>query len=136
MNFKRLTRLWLWIAVASCVVCLMISGLTLYVEQMSHCTTSSPDGSQLDNKIYFSAFASAFLVFFWVRVGTKKSLSALNDALNAGLQHFHIVHDRIPLTGVHLLVHLPLLTFCAFTLGAPIFAFVSFRSIAKLCSFL
>ena len=135
MNFRKLARIWLWIAVASCIVSLMVFGLTFYIEQKSQCATNSPDVSRIESAIYFSTFASAFFVFFWVRTGTKRGLSALDEALNAGHQHFHIVHDRIPLTGVHLLVHLPLLMFCVFTIGVPIFALIWFRSLAKLCNF-
>ena len=105
MNFKKITQVWLWIAGASCVVCLMISGLTLYIEQKSQCATSSPDSGQLDNKIYFSTFASAFLVFFWVKAGTKRGLSATYRAIDLESQNILFVRNDFLITGAHLAVY-------------------------------
>jgi hypothetical protein len=84
--------------------------------------------------VYASLFASAFMVFFFVWSGREKAIKSAGDLLNSEYRHFHLINDRIPLTTLHVIFHIPLGLFCAGTLAAPIFAIASLGSAITGCA--
>ena len=113
---------------------LLVVGLAFYIEQKTHWQTTPPDDRK-HNAGLFALYSSAAMVFLFARARIKKEMASIDDALNYGFQLFPVLHPRMPLTGAHLMVHLPLMGFCALTLAAPVFALVSLRWVAVICKF-
>jgi|SRR5262245_4009271 len=132
-KFGRLARIWFWIALTCCAFSVLVMGVAFYIEDRTQCATKAYYNEKLNSDIYAALLGSVFMVFFFVIARTEDSITKVNDALKSGYQHFHIIHERIPLTGVHLIVHLPFIMFCALTLAGPVFAFLTLHSIALVC---
>jgi hypothetical protein len=75
------------------------------------------------------------MVLFFVWNRREKAVAQAQEILKGGDWYPHIVNERISMLSVHLIFHLPLLTFCAMTLAAPVFAFVSLRAIVMGCNY-
>ena len=89
--------------------------------------------NKMNSDIYAALLLSVFMVFFFVVARTEDSIARVNDALNSGYRHIRVIHDRVPITGAHVTVHLPFIMFCALTLAAPGVALLTLRSVVKLC---
>ena len=131
-NIKPFMRIWFWIAVACCILCVIATGLALYVQWKNHCRPELL-GKRPLNDFFATLFSSAFMIFFFVRAGSKSGIASAREAATIAEYQFPVLHDRLPLTGVHLIIHLNLMCFCALTLAGPGYAFISLRWVFLTC---
>ena len=132
-NFRRLARIWFWIALACCALSVLAMAATFYIEDITPCTGNPLYNDKMHSDIYAALLCSVFMVIFFALARTENSIAKVNDALNSGYQHIRVIHDRVPITGAHVTVHLPFMMFCVLTLAAPGVAFLTLRSIVTLC---
>jgi hypothetical protein len=132
MNITQFMRVWLWIAIAFCILSVLATTVASHIEWNGQCPPQVLSDRRSPS-IYAPAFWSAFMVFFFAWGLRRTSLEQITEVLNSEFRHFHIIHERVPLTAVHLIVHLPMTMFCVFTLAAPAFALGFLYRTAKLC---
>ena len=97
-SWQRLLRIWLWIAIACCILSALAA--ILYAQCPGGCA----------NAIYFALYAGILTVLAFARGNTEWGIAQLEDALNSGLPHFW-------------LLHVPFGMSCALTVAAPMLAF-------------
>jgi hypothetical protein len=132
-ELQTVARIWFWIAVGACILSTIAMGLAFHIELETQCPPELLREHRLNTPVYAALIFSVFTVFFFIRIGAERSIAQINELLDPAYPHFHLIHERIPLTTAHLLVHAPIFMFCAVTLAAPVFAFASLPSVAMIC---